>query len=88
MAGIQPIELIDLGFSEESLGAGRFGGFPIIMGTFLGAPIIRIIVFWGLYWGSLILGNYHLGDSSLSPLISPPNTKYSQSIMIYHIMGY
>ena len=24
----------------------------------MGAPIIRIIVFWGLYWGPLILGNY------------------------------
>ena len=22
--------------------------------------IIRTIVFWGLYWGSLILGNYHI----------------------------
>ena len=21
---------------------------------------MRIIVFWGLYWGSLILGNYHM----------------------------
>ena len=35
------------------------GGFPKIMGTILGVPIIRIIVFWGLYWGPLILGNYH-----------------------------
>ena len=33
--------------------------FPKIRGTFLGAPIIRSIVFWGLYWGPLILGNYH-----------------------------
>ena len=24
-----------------------------------GVPIIRTIVFWGLYWGPLILGNYH-----------------------------
>ena len=31
------------------------------MGTFLGVPIIRIIVYWGLYWGPLILGNYHIG---------------------------
>ena len=30
------------------------------MGTFLGVPIIRIIVFWGPYWGPLILGKYHL----------------------------
>ena len=36
-------------------------GFPKIMGTFLGVPIIRSIVFWGLYWGPLILGNYHVG---------------------------
>ena len=35
-------------------------GFPKIMGTFLGVPIIRIIVYWGLYWGPLILGNYHM----------------------------
>ena len=28
------------------------------MGTFLGVPIIRTTVFWGLYWGPPILGNY------------------------------
>ena len=27
-------------------------GFPKIRGTVLGVPIIRTIVFWGLYWGS------------------------------------
>ena len=25
-------------------------GFPKIMGTFLGVPVIRIVVYWGLYW--------------------------------------
>ena len=30
------------------------------MGPFLGVPIIRTIVFWGLYWGPLFLGNYHI----------------------------
>ena len=37
-------------------------GFPQIKGTVLGVPIIWTIVFWGLYlyWGPLILGNYHL----------------------------
>ena len=35
--------------------------FPKIRGTIWGVPIIRTIVFWGLYWGSLILGNYHIG---------------------------
>ena len=32
-------------------------------GTILGVPIIRIIVFWDLYWGPLILGNYHIGNN-------------------------
>ena len=35
-------------------------GFPKIRGTILGVPIIRTIVFWGLYWGPLILGNYQM----------------------------
>ena len=35
--------------------------FPKIRGTFLGVPIIRAIIFWGLYWGPLVLGNYHIG---------------------------
>ena len=34
--------------------------FPKIRGTFLGVPIIRIVIYLGLYWGPLILGNYHL----------------------------
>ena len=29
-------------------------GFPKIRGTILGVPIIRTIVYWGLYWGPLI----------------------------------
>ena len=29
-------------------------------GTFLGVPIIRTIIYWGLYWGPLIQGNYHV----------------------------
>ena len=33
-------------------------GFPKIRGTFLGVPIVRIIVFGGLYWGSPIQGKY------------------------------
>ena len=39
-------------------------GFPKIRGTLLGGggvPIIRTIVFGGLYWGPPILGNYHIG---------------------------
>ena len=40
---------------------GGYEGFPKNRGTILGVPIIRTIVFWGLYWGSLILGNYRIG---------------------------
>ena len=36
-------------------------GFPKIGGTFSGVPIIRILVFGGLYWGPSIYGNYHIG---------------------------
>ena len=31
------------------------------MGTILGSPIIRTIVFWGLYWGPPTLGNDQIG---------------------------
>ena len=33
---------------------------PKIRGTILGVPIIRTVVFWVLYWGPFILGNYHI----------------------------
>ena len=29
----------------------RYEGFPKIWGTFLGVPVIRTIVYSGLYWG-------------------------------------
>ena len=41
-------------------------GFPKIRGSMLGVPIIRTIVYWGLYWGPLVLGNYHLHQAKLS----------------------
>ena len=47
-----------------------YGGFPRIIGTFLGAPIIRTIVFWGLYWGPLILGNYHITIITIVTIIT------------------
>ena len=39
--------------------ATLYGGFPKL-GVPSWVPIIRIIVFWGLYGGPLILGNYHI----------------------------
>ena len=41
---------------------GMIWGFTKIRGTILGVPIVRTIVYWGLYWGPLIFGNYHIGD--------------------------
>ena len=35
-------------------------GFPKIRGTFLGVLMIRTKIFWDLYWGSLIKGNYQI----------------------------
>ena len=36
-------------------------GFLKTRGNFLGILIIRTVVYWGVYRGTLILGNYHLG---------------------------
>ena len=36
-------------------------GFPKIRGSLLGVSIIRIIVFWNLYLGTPMLGNYYMG---------------------------
>ena len=36
------------------MGSSKMGG------TLFGVSIRRIIVFWGLHWGPLILGNYHM----------------------------
>ena len=45
------------------------GGFRKSGGTFLGVPIMRIRVFWGLYWGPPILGSFHIASRpSLLPL--------------------
>ena len=30
------------------------------LGVPFGVLIIRTIVYWGLYWGPFILGNYHV----------------------------
>ena len=37
--------------------------FPKVRSTILVVPIMRTIVFAGLYWGSLILGNYQIQSS-------------------------
>ena len=40
-----------------------YGTFPKLGGTILGVPLIRTMVFWGLYWGPPNLGNYHMSHN-------------------------
>ena len=44
---------------------GRKGstGVSPITGTFLGVPMIRIKIHWGLQRGPLVLGNYHFASA-------------------------
>ena len=44
-------------------------GFPKIRGTIFAVTIIRTIVFWGLYWGPLKLGNYQNASTSRDPAL-------------------
>ena len=56
---------------EPLLLSPKFGGCPKLGVPFLGVPILRIIVFWGLYWGPPILGNYHLATEYLRARTTP-----------------
>ena len=60
MAHISPFNLKSPKMSSDHHSTYSIWGFPEIRGTILGVPIIRTVVFWGLYWGSLTLGNYHI----------------------------
>ena len=48
------------GLRLKSIYLGAIWVFPKINGTSLGVPIIRTIVYWGLYWATLIWGSYHM----------------------------
>ena len=45
----------------------RLDCFPKLMVPFLGVTIRRTIVYWGLYWGTLIWGNYHFHFLTVVP---------------------
>ena len=55
--------LSSLAHTEPNVAIERHMVVPKIRGTFLGIPIIRTMVFWGLYWGTSILGSYHMSHS-------------------------
>ena len=52
----------------RSLDYSSYGGFPKLGVPFWGVPKIRIIAVLGLYWGSLIYGNYHMDWVLIIPL--------------------
>ena len=70
---------------------GLYGlGFPKIRGTILGVLIIRIIVFWGLYWGPLICRNYHIiGGLGLGAKMNPdhPDNTHSPKSLTFTILA-
>ena len=41
-------------------------GFPKVRATFGGIPKVRMIIFWGPYWGPSISGNDQMGYSLYS----------------------
>ena len=41
---------------------GGSWGFPNIRGTIFGGLILRIVVYWGLYWGPPTWGKYHVNS--------------------------
>ena len=64
---------------ERRLKCSRdMGGVPKIRCTFLGVPIIRFIVFWGLYGGPLIWRNYHIPACSDS---QPADTEAGRRVL-------
>ena len=64
------------GSADQGQGHKHFG-FPKLRGTFWGIPKTKAIVFGGLYWGTLILGHYHL-LFTLTPYILPTRPERSK----------
>ena len=64
VVGNGKIGVCDIG--KRRVGADDAGvwEFPKKLCTCLGVPMIRTLVFWGLYWGPLILGNYHIANGT------------------------
>ena len=49
-----------------------YGSFPKIRATILGVPFRRVRVFWGLDWGPVILGSYHMEVAHEGRLLETP----------------
>ena len=66
-------------------GHGQNWGVPKIKGTPLEVPIIRTIVFWGLYWGPLLLGNYQLCSGGTGAT-GAKSTKWRERVRDFYSM--
>ena len=64
LTGSETFEMLRQWGLQEGNDTGFIGiwGFPKITGTILGTHIIRTIVFWGLFWDYLVLGNCHIAE--------------------------
>ena len=54
---------MQVGYSPHPVTVHNKGNMGDILKSgvpFMGVPIIRIILFWGLYWDPPILGNPHI----------------------------
>ena len=53
----------------------------------MGVPIIRTIIFWGLYWGTPILGNYQMTAIFFGVSYDDCNYAGYKGIMLVIIQG-
>ena len=78
------IQTLNLKFLIQNLN----GGFRKIRGTFSGVPIKRTVIFWGLCWGPLTLGNYQIPKTRILGLQShPPLACRVESGQSSHLAG-
>ena len=42
-----------------------------------GVPTVKIIIYWGLYWGSAIVGDYHMEVAKEEPTVPEQKGSYS-----------
>ena len=53
------------GIRVQGLVVSINGGFRKVRGNVFGVPIMRTMIFWGLYWGPPIWGNDQIGDRNM-----------------------
>ena len=69
------------------LGHPQHRGFPKLGVSFWGILIIRIILYWGLYFAPPILGSYHMGPHNLEPLYGLHLGSFKGAREDYHLQA-